>query len=215
MLKNPNLLRKNSKARPKSINQQGFTLVEILFVIAIISVLMTTVGPVFNSLATSQSPAAAASVVAGQLERARSHAIAKNTYVWVRMGQGTANRYELNMSVWESIDGTDSVNAANTRRVWTSPRLPNFLVGSAVGAAALPRPAATAVVDESWVRFSPMGEAGAIASAGPSPPVGGGTITPWTEFGLQATRGNGNMIPNEIAAVHLNGLTGQTLKFYR
>jgi prepilin-type N-terminal cleavage/methylation domain-containing protein len=214
MPKKSTSLSKSLKIPPKPLIQRGFTLVEILVVVAIISVLMTAVGPVFNSLATSQSPAAAASVVAGQLERARSHAIAKNTYVWVRFGQNAADANELNMSVWESIDGTDSIISANVRKTWKSPRLPNLAVGVRLTPAQLTRPAVTITSDTNWVRFSPRGECGFIKSNSINPPTGSGTSGFWTEFGLQCKRGS-SFIPNEVAAVHLNFLTGQTRKFHR
>jgi len=181
---------------------------------------------VFDNLASSQSPAAAASVIAGQLERARSHAIAKDTYVWVKLGKVAEEPNDLFIGVYESLDGT----ALNTsaKGIWSAPRIPNFDLSNALGSS-LMRPAvppANRVNVAAWVCFGPSGEARIIpTNQGEAlesriqlkPPAGSGDLARWTEFGLQATR-RGRVrasSKNGVAAVQLNGLTGQTLEFSR
>ena len=202
----------------------GFTLVEMLVVIAIISILLTGAGPVFDSLATSQSPAAAASVISGQLERARSHAITKNTYVWVRLGKVAEEPNDFFIGVYESLDGSDQVTAT-TKGIWSAPRLPNFNLSNSLNSSFVRPvvPSANQANVASWVRFSPSGEARIIPALATEsqiklkPPTAPGTVARWTEFGLQATR-RGQVAESDkknVAAVQLNGLTGQALVFSR
>lgn len=203
--------------------RQGFTLIEMLVVIAVISILLAAAGPIFDHLRSSQSPAAAATVISGQFERARSHAIAKDTYVWVRLGKVAEEPNDFFIGVYESLDGT----AQNTsvRGAWSVPRLPNFNLSPSLDASLI-RPAvpvSAQVNVAAWVRFSPSGEARVLPAVATEsriklrPPADSGILASWTEFGLQATR-RGQVsaaLKKDIAAVQLNGLTGQTLKFSR
>jgi hypothetical protein len=80
------------------------------------------------------------------------------------------------------------------------------------------------VNEASWVCFSPSGEARIIPAVATEsriklkPPADPGTLSHWTEFGLQSTARLGQVPDSfkaKIAAVQLNGLTGQTLEFSR
>ena len=61
----------------------GFTLAELLTVMAVIIVLMALAFPAFNSIKSSGDLTKGISDVAGTLELARTYALANNTYVWV------------------------------------------------------------------------------------------------------------------------------------
>ncbi len=203
--------------------RRGVTLVEMLVVIAVMSLLMTAAGPVFDSLTTSQSPGVVASTLAGQLERARQHAISKNTYVWMRLGVVAEEPNEFFIGVYESLDGTN--NAANAKGVWTAPRFPNMKLSGSLDPS-LVRPTVSAANQPSnaaWVRFTPTGEAWVISGVATEsriklvPPTATGTLVRWTEFGIQPTR-RGQVpesLKRDIASVQLSGLTGQTLTFSR
>ena len=207
-----------SKAR-----HQGFTLIEMLVVIAVISILLTAAGPAFDNLTSSQSPAAAAAAVSGQLDRARSHAIAKDTYVWVRIGKVAEEPNDFFIGVYESLDGTDKNTTA--RGIWSTPRLPNFNLSNSLDSPLIRPivPSAAQANVAAWVRFSPSGEARIIPAVATEsrinlkPPADPGAMLRLTEFGLQATRRGqvSESLKKDIAAVQLNGLTGQTLEFFR
>jgi type IV fimbrial biogenesis protein FimT len=201
----------------------GFTLIEMLVVIAIISILMTAAGPVFDSFANHYSPRTVASAVAGQLERARLQAIARNEYVWVRLGQVAEEPNDFFIGVYETLDGTD--NAANAKGAWSGPRFRDVRLSNQLDPS-FNRPSvpATSQPDAAaWIRFSPSGEA-ALISANPKekrvklvPPTGTGTVTPWIELGLQPTR-TGKVpasLKKDVGSVQLSALTGQTLVFSR
>ena len=61
----------------------GFTLIELVGVIAIIIALTALLVPAFTSLKGAGDIAQAAHTIAGVFEQARTYAVANNTYVWV------------------------------------------------------------------------------------------------------------------------------------
>ncbi len=61
----------------------AFTLVELLCVLAIISVLTAVVVPALTTVSDSDNVTNASYTISGQLQRARAYAISHNTYVWV------------------------------------------------------------------------------------------------------------------------------------
>ncbi len=210
-----------SESSPGAPLSRGFTLIEMLVVIAIISLLLTAAGPVFDSLAATPDPGAAAGVVAGQLERARTHARSRNSYVWVRLGTVAENPDEFFIGIYEAPDGTADPAAA--KGVWTAPRIANLRLSSSLDASFKRPEIADAGRPDlaAWVRFSPGGEARLI-DANPlekraklKPPAGEGALLPWMELGLQPTRRG--IVPEsakqDVASVQLSGITGRTLEF--
>jgi len=66
-----------------SRTHKGFSLIEILVVIAIIGLLASVMMPAFNAIGRATSVSASASDVSALLEGARAHAMAQSTYTWV------------------------------------------------------------------------------------------------------------------------------------
>jgi prepilin-type N-terminal cleavage/methylation domain-containing protein len=75
-----------TEARPiarASSNVQGFSLIELLVVLAVMSIMATLAAPVLKSLMVAGKLSLATSGVSSVLTQARSYAMAKNTYVYV------------------------------------------------------------------------------------------------------------------------------------
>jgi len=219
------LSRACSRSYTKRFVSGGFSLLELLVVMVILSILITAAGPVFDSITTTQRPASVASAIAGQLERARSHAMSRNTYVWVRLGKVAEEPNDFFVGVYESLDGTRTPGTSNIKGCWTAPRFPNIsLTGKLAADFSRPSiPDADRPETAVWVRFSPGGEAWTFA-ADPSqsrikmiPPADEGTLSHWTEIGLQPTRGGvvSAKLRLDVASVQIAGLTGQALVFSR
>jgi prepilin-type N-terminal cleavage/methylation domain-containing protein len=69
----------------------GFTLVELLTVIAVMSLLTAMSLPVMNSIKDSQNITLGTTSVSSALQRARTYAMAHDTYVWVGFYEEAAN----------------------------------------------------------------------------------------------------------------------------
>ena len=67
----------------KPVNQFGFSLVELLVVVGIISLLLGLMGPVLHTLIGRGDLNKATGDIQGLFEQARSYALANNTYVYV------------------------------------------------------------------------------------------------------------------------------------
>jgi type II secretory pathway pseudopilin PulG len=101
----------------------GFTLIEILLVVAIIITVLALITPAFNARTQSANVEAAAYKIAGSLETARSYAMANNTYTWVGFYEedGSADSTppakagvrRLVLSIVASKDGTLPYNPEN------------------------------------------------------------------------------------------------------
>ena len=87
----------------------GFTLVELLTVIAVMSVLVSLAAPALSSMAKGSQMTQSLIELSGALDQARQYAISRNTYVWValRPNPEGSNGDELSMVVLASKSGTD------------------------------------------------------------------------------------------------------------
>jgi prepilin-type N-terminal cleavage/methylation domain-containing protein len=61
----------------------GFTLIEMILVMAIISILLLLVAPAFTNIKGARDATSAAYTIKGVLDTARTYAMANNTYAWV------------------------------------------------------------------------------------------------------------------------------------
>ena len=98
----------------------GFTLVELIVVIALISTLMVLVAPAFTGIKGANDVTSAAYTIKDALEQARTHAMAYETYVWIGFYEEPAGQPSTNpatpgtgrivISTIASADGTTVYN---------------------------------------------------------------------------------------------------------
>ena len=84
-----------SKGQSKAMTMRaacaGFTLVELLTVLAVMSLITAMSLPVMNAIKDSQNVTLGAVSVSSALQRARTYAMAHDTYVWVGFYEEAAN----------------------------------------------------------------------------------------------------------------------------
>ena len=96
--------------------REGFTLFELLIVMAIVALLMVLIAPAFTTIKSGTDVTSAAYTIKGVLDTARTYAKANNTYTWVGFYEedvsqpsttpATNGTGRLVMSIVASKDGT-------------------------------------------------------------------------------------------------------------
>jgi prepilin-type N-terminal cleavage/methylation domain-containing protein len=116
--------RANGSCRAVALREGGFTLLELLIVIAIIAVLLVLIAPAFTSLKSAGDVTSAAYTIKSVLDTARTYAKANNTYTWVGFFEedisqppATAGVGRLVMSIVASKDGTTVYDPNNLTRI--------------------------------------------------------------------------------------------------
>ncbi len=111
------------------VNRAGFSLVELLTVIAIIALLTAGTGQAISALISSGGANQNISQLSGILEQAREYAVSQNTYVWVTFYPGVASNgvKQVSVAVVASTDGTDpaSVNGASSWQQYSYGAVPS------------------------------------------------------------------------------------------
>ncbi len=108
--------------------RRGFSLVELLVVLAIISIMVTLVVPVVSGLLRSNQVDQSVATLAGLMGQAREAAIAGNTYVWVAFSAPAPSTPARGIWVatFQSQDATESpINTTVTPSWQTTTTIPS------------------------------------------------------------------------------------------
>lgn len=103
-----------TRPSPPFRHPAGFTLLEILIVVAIVLLMTTLTLPVINSVVTGHRIADTGARVAALIERARIHATVSHRIVGVRFFQGTNSAEFTAVALVEMIPNSDRTLATNT-----------------------------------------------------------------------------------------------------
>jgi prepilin-type N-terminal cleavage/methylation domain-containing protein len=204
----------------KAKGGEGFTVMELLVVLAIFGILAALIVPAFNSIGAARGVVDASYKISEALELARSEAVARRTYVWLGLQDSTnfGNR-NLHLGIVYSKDGSTNNGAANIQPVSRSILLEHVGLVEIVntgtntakyfGAMALATNSAGASFSigsksfsDKTITFTPMGEA--MLTGFPSITT---TFESQILIGLRTFRGITESTNNDIAVV-VDGSTG-------
>ncbi len=194
-------------------NRLGFSLVELLVVISIISVLAALSAPAIASLNRSGSLNRTLTDISLSFEQARAYAMANNTYVWVGLKQdaGSSRVMSATVASLNSVS-SDLKNADNLRAISRVKTFDNVQLSSAlqdlqgmsadashieqstIGSFKAGQGANGGEVFPYVVQFSPSGEVR----------IGADGMARWIQVGLAGTP----LATANYAVIQLSSLTG-------
>lgn len=216
-------------ALPKRRTALGFTLVELLIVVAILAVCLSMMRPTVAGLVVGQQVTRAANELSMLIEYARTQATSRQTYTWVLFGSGKGFGGEdrLFAVVVASLDGTPNFSADNILEVSRKLSFENVVLADAHSLnsrtqAMLPEGARgvqvasstpgvrhqlAGIVFSQGFAFTPRGEAMVNASVGET-----AGFDRMIDIGLRLTRGGRPPdLDADDAAVVLFGSSGRVL----
>lgn len=222
--------------------QAGFSLIEILSVVAIVGMLSVAVVPAISGIKGGKDLTKAAFDMGSMLEQARAYAMANNTYVFVGLTEVNASNAETSpgqqpgkgrivMAAAGSKDGTRSLAPTNLVALSNTRRFDNLhLEDRPTTSGNMARPDVADEFRAGNAAFQSEGSFSWPLSGASSytftkviqfDPRGSATIqssgrsmAQWMEIGLSPSRGETASTSVNCAALHLDGVTG-SVKIFR
>jgi len=206
----------------------AFSLIELLAVMAVITVVMAAAVPAISGLKSTGNLSSAAYEIAGTLEQARAYAMANNTFVYVgfaerdQMNDSASGRSQIVMAAMGSKNGSRTFDPANLSPLTRLRKLPNVRLEEGLpNSGSMTRPVAqsgyqvandafsaedsftvSSVTFTKILQFDPRGMASVQSRST--------TVPQWMEIGLVGATGSSA----DCAAVVVDGVTGVS-KIYR
>lgn len=189
---------------------RGFSLVELMIVLAVTTILVAMTTPAFNLL-TSSGFTSCADQIEATLQAARNAALAQNTYAWVGFNvQSQGNGSQVVVAAVYSLSGENDTSAANLRpllRPFTRTNVQlnaapatqtgvdnlqgsTFTFQQTVGGESAPR------TFSDVIQFSPIGEASIKSNS-----------SKLIQFQIQPLRGS-VADPKNVALIEICGMSG-------
>lgn len=210
----------------------GFSLVEMLTVMALVAILSTAAVTSLTGMGSASRLGAAATSVASFLEQARTYAVTQNTYVYVgflpRASGTSSGEIEMKLLAVASRDGSSVLPAGGTLDL-QSANSPAIVIGKPllIGKISMdtngtydppiPRPAATSLSSEEKTTSPPGVKSGTLKSGaqtfgnvlaftpGGEVILSNGSLSQRYEIGLKYAGKD-----SRAAVVQIAGLSGQT-----
>jgi len=207
---------------PQMAGTCGFTLVEMLTVMAIVAILSTAAVTSLTGMGSAGRLGAAATSVASFLEQARTYAVTQNTYVYVgflpRASGTPSGEIEMKLLAVASRDGSSVLPAGGTLDL-QSANSPAIVIGKPllIGKISMdtngtydppiPRPAATSLSSADGTLKSGAQTFGNVLAFTPGGEVilSNGSLSQRYEIGLEYAGKD-----SRAAVVQIAGLSGQT-----
>jgi prepilin-type N-terminal cleavage/methylation domain-containing protein len=207
---------------PQMAGTCGFSLVEMLTVMALVAILSTAAVTSLTGMGSASRLGAAATSVASFLEQARTYAVTQNTYVYVgflpRASGTSSGEIEMKLLAVASRDGSSVLPAGGTLDL-QSANSPAIVIGKPllIGKISMdtngtydppiPRPAATSLSSADGTLKSGAQTFGNVLAFTPGGEVilSNGSLSQRYEIGLEYAGKD-----SRAAVVQIAGLSGQT-----
>jgi prepilin-type N-terminal cleavage/methylation domain-containing protein len=208
-------------------SSRGFSLVELLVVMAVLVVMLSLAGPAMNALKGANDVNQAAADLSGLLEQARAYAMANNTFTYVGLYQANQdNAYQVKVAVFAAKDGTRDTSDANLQQISRVKTLENAKLTTIDPYTNNARPDTNVETSDSFNSGLSLSTGGSsnkitydkVLRFGPNGLTQADNLNSTTtadnpkgyyELGLKQTRGQNDSLPNANSAViQVSGLTG-------